>query len=88
MEQRQGDRKALPTIVSWIPVPTGFDLETSSPIEVKRLLVLCFLPKALTLAFALPLKQGKRDYVIFTENLPPTHLAQLAPLSLAWDPHV
>jgi hypothetical protein len=57
MEQRQGDSKGLLTIVSWMPVPTGFDLETSRPVEVKRLLVLCFLPKALTLAFALPLSR-------------------------------
>ena len=47
-----------------MPVPTGFDLETLSPVEVKHLLVLYFLPKALTLAFALPLKQNKQNYVI------------------------
>jgi hypothetical protein len=47
-----------------MPIPTGFDLETLSPVEVKRLLVLYFLPKALTLTFALPLKRGKQDYVI------------------------
>jgi len=64
MEQRQGDSEGLPTIVSWMPVSTGFDLETLSPVEVKHLLVLYFLPKALTLAFALSLKQGKQDYVI------------------------
>jgi hypothetical protein len=64
MEQRQGNSERLPTIISWMPVRTGFDLETSSPVEEKRLFVLYFLPKALTLAFALPLKQGKQDYVI------------------------
>ena len=72
MEQRQGDGEGLPTIISWTPVHTGFDLETSSPIEVERLLVLYFLPKALTFAFALPLKQGKQDYVIIhTETYGP-----------------
>jgi hypothetical protein len=64
MEQRQGDGEGLLTIVSWTPVPTGFDLETLSPIEVERLLVLYFFPKALTFAFALSLKQGKKYYVI------------------------
>jgi hypothetical protein len=87
MEQRQGDTESLLTIVSWTPVPTGFDLETLSPVEVKRLFVFYFLPKALTFAFALPLKQRKQDYVISRRNLPPTHLAQPVPLSLAWDPH-
>jgi hypothetical protein len=64
MEQCQRDGESLPTIVSWTPVSTGFDLETLSPVEVKRLLVLYFLPKALTLAFAFPLKQRKQYYVI------------------------
>ena len=59
MEQRQGDSEGLLTIVSWTPVPTGFDFETSSPVEVKRLLVLYFFPKALTFAFALTLGHGK-----------------------------
>jgi len=45
-----------------MPVPTGFDLETLSPVEEKRLLVLYFLPKALTLAFALPLKQTSSSF--------------------------
>ncbi len=64
MEQRQGHSEGLPTIVSWMPFPTGFDLETLSPVEVKRLFVLYFLPKTLTLAFVFSLKQGKPDYVI------------------------
>ena len=87
MEQRQGDSEGLPTIDSWMPVSTEFELETLSPVEVKHLLVLYFLPKTLTFTFALPLKQSKQDYVIIHRNLPPTHLVQLAPLSLAWDPH-
>ncbi len=47
-----------------MPIPAGFDLETASLVEVKLLLVPYFLTKALTLAFALPLKQVKQDQVL------------------------
>ena len=46
-----------------MPVPR-FGLKTSRPVEVKRLLVIYFPPKALTLTFALPLERRKQDYVI------------------------
>lgn len=68
-EATLGNSESLPTIVSWAPVPTGFDLKTSSPVKVKCLLVLYFLPKVLAFAFALPLDQGKQDYVIIHHKL-------------------
>ena len=47
-----------------MPIPAGFDLKPASPVEVKLLLVPYFLTKALTLAFALPLKQVEQGQVI------------------------
>ncbi len=65
------------------PLPAGFDLETSSPVEVKLLLVLCFLLKALALAFVLPLKKDKRyDVPIHPETYRP-RILHSRPLSLA-----
>ena len=59
--------------------PARFDFEPSSPVEVKLLLIHCFLSKALVLASALPLNQSKPDQVDQVDvhrNLPPTHPAQ------------
>ena len=58
----QGDQELLrPTIVSWMPFSARFNFKALSPVEVDLLFVLQLLPKALILAFAFPLIQGKQD---------------------------
>ena len=51
-----------------MPAPTRFDLKTLRPVEVKCLLVLCFLLKVLTLAFALLLSRVSKIIPVFADS--------------------
>ena len=52
-----------------MPRRTGFGFETLGPIEEKVLFLLSFVPKALVLALALPLNQGKQMRELYMQAL-------------------